>query len=304
MNPFPPSWPVAVSAYDGTVPDYAVLRQTLANGPLPDPSWVPLTAAALSVASLDAATRKSATKLLSSHAPGASGFGKPLKPNKAWESAVAAQLDLDLFAHALLLLAPGAAMATVLKRHSPEVAFHARAGHHNVEHRLTSKTVPPGLGALSSLRRLTLLSPQKLKSGTHLDELARSSRPIALTLAFDGTPDVMGADGSFFVPPPLDLLTPGAFGALSFETTGSWVRMDMDRLRPLADWSRLEVLVLTSTLLSNPDATALAWLKQHVPQLKRLVLPSAPSDTSAWSELEIVAHAAWVQSPDPWRTIR
>lgn len=301
MSPFPKSWPVAEDPFHGTVPNYPVLRETALGAALPDETWVPLVAATLAVGRVDVATRKAFTAALAKHAPQVQGFGKALKPPKAWDAAVAAGLDLDAFAQGLLLLSPGQSMATVLKKHTPEVAFAARAGHHHVEHRLTSKAVPAGLGVLTALRRFTLLSPGKLKSGQHLEALATLPQPVVLTLAFDGVPDVLGPEGSWFLPPKLELLEPGQFKALQFETTGMAIRLSIDELAPLAAWKRLETLVLTSTSLASLTPELLEQLRARVPQLKQLVALALPPGADAlWPGLKLVQHHAWVQSPDPW----
>lgn len=301
MNPFPPSWPVEVNAHHGTVPDSERLKNTALGAALPDPSWVPLVAAAAAVGAFDTPTRKALSAALARHAPHVTGFEKALKPPKAWSAAVEAGLDLDVFAQALLLLAPGASMATVLKQHKPEVAFAARAGHHHVEHRLTSKAVPAGLGVLSSLQRLTLLSPGKLKSSDHLAALSTLPRPVVLTLAFDGVPDVMGPEGNWFLPPKLELLAPGGFKGLSFETTGAWVRLSMEDLSGLSRWERLETLVLTSTEQASLSLDGLKQLQTFVPKLKQLVLPAELADAaSVWPGLKLAVHNEWCRLPEPW----
>lgn len=301
MNPFPPSWPVAVNAHHGTSPDYERLKNAALGTALPDPTWVPLVAAAAVVGAFDSKARKAMSEALGRHAPQVTGFEKALKPAKAWSAAVAAGLDLDLFAQALLLLAPGASMATVLKQHKPEVAFAARAGHHHVEHRLTAKAVPAGLGLLTALQRLTLLSPGKLKSSDNLAALSTLPRPVVLTLAFDGVPDVMGPEGNWFLPPKLELLAVGGFKGLSFETTGSWIRLSMEDLAGLSRWERLETLVLTSTQQSALSLEGLTQLQALVPKLKRLVLPAllAGAD-SVWPGLQLAVHNEWCRLPDLW----
>lgn len=301
MSPFPASWPVVIDPFHGTMPDHSRLRETALGETWPDASWGPLVAANMSVGPLDAASRKVYAAALAKHAPNAQGFGKQLTPAKAWDTAVASGMDLDAFAQALLLVSPGKTMATVLKKHEAHVAFAARAGHYHVEHRLTSKAVPEGLAALKSLKRFTLLSPGKLKSSANLAELAALPNPLVLTLAFDGLPDDISPAGSYFVPPKLELLAPGGFKALHFETTGSLIRLALEDLSGLASWSRLETLVLTATSFATVSAELLTHLRAKAPRLKRLIAPGLPEGVgAAWPELQLLEYHAWSRSADPW----
>lgn len=294
-SPFPPTWPTAEHPFSGAVPDQTAILQTAAMERLPDESWLPLLAAMCSLGPLDARQRKALAGHLTRYAPSVTGFEKALKPNKAWDAGVAAGLDADLFAKAMLLIAPGAAMATVLKQTSAEVAFRARAAHRHVEHRLTSKALPKGLGLLRELRRFVLLSPGKLKSGENVEALATLPRPVHLILSFDGVPDDISPQGSWFFAPDLSLFAGGGFSGLSFETTGSFIRLTMDQLSPLADWKRLETLVLGATSLSQLDAAGVREVKARLPQLRRLVVQTVPAETMPG--LEVVAWQQWAQNP-------
>lgn len=295
MGAFPSSWPTTLSPFSGAVPDQSAILQGAEAAKLPDASWVALLAAMCALGPLDTKRRKALAGQLTRHAPSAVGFEKALKPNKAWEAAEAAGLDLDVFAAAMLLIAPGASMATVLKKRPAELAFKARSEHRHVEHRLTSKTLPAGLDALRELHRFVLLSPGKLKSAQHVDALARLPRPIHLILSFDGLPDEISPAGSWFFAPDLALLAAGGFGGLSFETTGSFIRLSMEQLAGLSGWSRLETLVLASTTLSQLDAAGLRELKTQLPQLRRVVVQATPGQ--AVPGLEVVASQDWFKNP-------
>ncbi|MBL8918399.1 MAG: hypothetical protein JNJ54_06030 [Myxococcaceae bacterium] len=292
---FPPSWPAREHPSSGAVPDQPAILAAAASKRLPAPDWVPLLAAMCALGPLDAKQRKTLAGHLLRHAPSAQGFEKALKPGKAWDAAAAARLDPELFATAMLFIAPAASMATVLKKRPPEVAFRARAAHRHVEHRLTSKSLPKGLGLLRELRRFVLLSPGKLQRSDHVEALAGLPRPIHLILAFDGLPDEISPAFSWFFPPDLSLLTPGGFCGLSFETTGSLIRLTLEQLSALADWKRLETLALGSTSLGQLDSAGIKELKARLPQLRKLVVHTVPEEPL--SGLEVVAWNDWVKNP-------
>ncbi len=251
------------------------VQRAAAGAELPDPTWIALIAAFLSVCLVDPGVRKSMRSDLARHAPSLNGFRRRVSPSKAYAEAEADGLDPKLFCRAMLAVAPGQTLSFALRKLSAEEAFDAISFLGAVELRLAGSRLPPGLGQLRNLDRLTLLDSQKLRTDGNVSELAALGRPIWLTLDFDGVPQTF-EPAPAFLPPRLDLLAAGGFNGLGFGTTGYSVRISLDDLAPLRAWSRLERLSLRYTTLSKMSLQELSQLKAHAPQLRMLLLERIP----------------------------